>query len=78
VENVESPNSRTVVVVDFDEIFLISGVDSEVPCLPMVEVSPLHVIFNLNGVMITTHFDKGFCTVIFCPSLKEFLEKCLS
>ncbi len=74
----ESPNSHTIVVVDFDDIPLTSGVDFEVHCLPMVEVSPFHVIFDLNRVMIATHFDKGFCTVIICLGLKEFLEKSLS
>jgi hypothetical protein len=28
------------------------------------EVSPFHVIFDLNEVMITTCFDKGFCIII--------------
>ncbi len=44
----ESPNSNVVVVVDFDEIPLILGVGFKVPCLHAVEVSPFHVIFDLN------------------------------
>ncbi len=35
------------------------GVDSPMPCLPSLEVSPLHVIFDLNGVLVTTCFDRG-------------------
>jgi hypothetical protein len=34
-------------------------VDSPMPCLPSLEVSPLHVIFDLNGVLVTTCFDRG-------------------
>jgi hypothetical protein len=42
-----------------------------------MEVNPFHMIFNLNGVLIITHFDRGSHTVIIRPGLKEFLEKCL-
>ncbi len=77
VENVESPNSRTIVAINLDEIPSISIVNSLVPYSPIAEVSPFHVIFYLNEIMITTHFNKGFHTIIFCPKLKEFVEKCL-
>jgi hypothetical protein len=58
-------------------------VDSLVPCLPIAEVSPFHVIFNLNKVLVATWFDKGgygkaaFHTIIFQHGLKEFLKKCV-
>ncbi len=73
----ESPNSRTIVAINLDEIPSISIVNSLVPYSPIAEVSPFHVIFYLNEIMITTHFNKGFHTIIFCPKLKEFVEKCL-
>ncbi len=63
---------------------MISGGDSLVPCLPTMEVNPFHVIFDLNGLLITTCFKKGgygkasSCTIILHPRLKEFLEKCLA
>jgi len=66
---VESPNSRVVIVLDFDEITLTSSV----PHLPTIEVSSFHVIFYLNGIMIAICFDKGSCIVNFYPKLKEFL-----
>jgi len=66
------------------EIPLTSGGDSLVPCSPASKMSPFHVIFNLNGILITTDFDKGGYgkatsrTAILRPRLKEFLEICLS
>jgi hypothetical protein len=78
VEDVESPNSRAVIVINLDEILMTSGVDSDVPYLLTTEVSPFHMIFNLNGVLIATNFDRGSCTIILRPRLKEFLEKCLA
>ncbi len=78
VKDVETPNSRVVVVVNLDEILLTSNVDSDVPCLLMTEANPFHMIFDVNGVLIATHFDRGSCTIILCPGLKEFLEKCLA
>jgi hypothetical protein len=80
---VGSPNSRAIVEVGLDEIPLISGGDSPVLCSPTVEVNPFHVIFDLNGVWITTCFNKGGYgkatshTIIFHPRLKEFPNKCL-
>ncbi len=71
----ELPNSRAIVVIDLDEIPLTSNVDSEVPHSPMAEVSPFHVIFNLNKILITTCYDKGFHIVIFHFGLKKFMEK---
>ncbi len=73
----ESPNSRTIVTIGLDEIPSISIVNSLVPYSPTAKASPFHVIFYLNEIMIATHFNKGFHTIIFHPGLKEFLEKCL-
>jgi hypothetical protein len=58
VEDVELPNSHKVVEVGLDEIPSTLGVDSEVLHFPLVEVKPIHVIFDLNGVLIATRFDK--------------------
>jgi hypothetical protein len=78
VENVKSPNSHVIVVINLDEILLILGVNSMVHHSFMAEVGPFHVIFNLNGVLITTCFDKGSHNIILCLGLKELLEKCLA
>jgi len=72
VEDVESPNSFTA------NIPLTLGFNFEVPCSLAVEVSPFHVIFNLNEVLIATWFIRGFRTIICHLGLKEFLEKCLA
>jgi hypothetical protein len=77
VEDVELPNSCTVVEVNLDEIPLISSVNSPMLHSPTAKVCPFHVIFNPNGIMITTCFNKCSCTIIFRHGLKEFLEKCL-
>jgi hypothetical protein len=63
---------------------LTSGMDSLVPHLPSLEVSVFHIIFNLNGILIATHFNTARywrappCIVIFEPRLKEFLERCVT
>jgi hypothetical protein len=75
-KDMESPNSCTIVEVNLDEILSTLGVKSLVPCSHAIEVNPFHVIFDLNGVLIATLFNKGFCTIILHPGLKEFLEKC--
>jgi hypothetical protein len=75
---VESLNSHVTVEIGLDEILSMSGGNSPLQCSHVVEVSPFYVIFDLNGVLITTHFNKGFYIVIFCPRLKEFLEKCFA
>jgi hypothetical protein len=75
---VESPNSCAIVAICLDEILSTSSVDSEMPHSPMVKMNSFHVIFDLNGVLIATRFDKGSCLVILHPGFKEFLEKCLS
>ncbi len=74
----ELPNSRAIVAINLDEIPSTSIVDSEVPHLLVMEVSPFHVIFDLNKVLIVTRFDKGSRTVILRLGLKEFLDKCLT
>ncbi len=73
----ESPNSPTVIEVSLDEIPLTSDVDFEMPHLLAMEVNPFHVIFDLNGILIATCFNKGSHIVILHLVLKEFLEKCL-
>jgi hypothetical protein len=75
---VESPNSHVAVEVGLDEMLSMSSGNSPLPCLHAMEVSPFYVIFDLNRILITTQFDKGFCTVIIHLGLKEFLEKCLT
>jgi hypothetical protein len=75
---VELPNSCTVVEVNLDEILSTLGGDSPVPCSHVVKVSPFHMIFDLNKVLIATCFDKGSHTIIFHPGLKNVLEKCLA
>ncbi len=54
VKDSESPNSHVVVEINFDEIPLTPIFDSIVPCLPIIEVNPFHVIFNLNRILIPT------------------------
>jgi hypothetical protein len=63
-KDIELPNSRAVVVISLDGIPLILNVDPEMPCSLMEEVNPFHVIFDLNGVLIATHFNRGFCIII--------------
>jgi hypothetical protein len=78
VEDVWLPNSCIVVEFGLDEIPSTSSFDFAVCHLLAMEVNPFHVIFNLNGVLITTCFDKDSCIVIFRLGLKQFLEKCLA
>ncbi len=73
----ELPNSHTFIEVSLDEIPSTLGVDSLVLCLHTLEMNPFHVIFDLNGILIITHFDKGSHIIILLLRLKEFLEKCL-
>jgi hypothetical protein len=54
VKDRKSPNSHVVVEINLDEIPLTPIFDSIVPCLPIAEVSPFHLIFNLNGILIIT------------------------
>jgi len=77
VEYVESLNSHVVVEVNLDEIPSTSSVDSIVLHLLASELSPFHVIFYLNGVLITTCFNKRSCTIILRPKLKEFWRNVL-
>jgi hypothetical protein len=74
----ESPNSHEVVAIGLDEIPSTLGVDAKMPRLPTVEVNLLHTIFDLNGVLIVTHFNRGFHAIILYFGLKNFLEKCLT
>jgi hypothetical protein len=80
---VKLSNSRAVVEINLDEIPLISGGNSLVFHLLVMKVSPFHMIFNMNKVIIARHFDKGGYgkatshITIFFLGLKEFLEKCV-
>ncbi len=65
MENVELANSCTIVEVNLDEIPLTSNVNSPMLHSATRKVCPFHVIFDLNGSMITTCFDKHSCTIIF-------------
>jgi hypothetical protein len=66
------------------EMPLTLGMDSPMPCSPSSKVSPLHAIFYLNGVIVTTCFDRGrcwrvpSCTIIDRLGWKEFLERCVA
>ncbi len=74
----ESPNSCAGFEINLDEIPSTSSFDIILPHLPTTKVNPFHVIFDMNEVLITTHFDKGSHTIIFRLGLKELLEKCLA
>ncbi len=74
----ESLNSRVIVVVNLDEIPLTLSVDSEVLHSLVAKVNPFHVIFNLDGVLIATRFNKGSCIGILHPKLEKFIKKCLA
>jgi hypothetical protein len=74
----ELPNSCTVIEVGLDEIPLTLNFDFVVVHSPITEVSPFHLIFNLNGNLIPTCFDRGSRIIILHLELKEFLEKCLT
>ncbi len=76
-KDVESPNLCVIVEVSLDEISLTSGVNSPMPRSHTMEVNPFHVIFNLNGILIAARFDKGSCTILLHPILKEFFKKFL-
>jgi len=65
VEDVESPNSCAIVKVDLDDIPSTTSFDSKMLCSCAMEVSPCHVIFDLNKVVITTCFDRGSHIIIF-------------
>jgi hypothetical protein len=77
VEDLESPNSCMAIEVGLDEIPSTLSFDFVMVRSPIAKVSPFHVIFNLNGVLIPTRFNKCSRIIIFHLGLKEFLEKCL-
>jgi hypothetical protein len=77
-EDMESPNSHEVVAIGWDEILSTWGVDAKMPSLLTTEVNLFHMIFDLNGVLIITHFNRSFHTINLYFGLKEFLEKCLT
>jgi len=79
MEEMESPNSCTFIILRFDEMPLTLGVDSLVFHSPSTEMNPFHVIFYLNKILVVEHFDRGgyhkapSCIVILLLGLKEFL-----
>jgi len=83
-KELELPNSGTFGELKLHEMPLTLGMDSPMPHSPSSEVSPLHVIFYLNGVFVTTCFNRGeveevpSCTIIVRLGLKEFLERCIA
>jgi hypothetical protein len=64
VEDVELPNSLRAIEINLDDIPSTLGFDSKMLHSLITEVSPFHVTFNSNGVLITTWFIKGLHTVI--------------
>jgi hypothetical protein len=54
VKDVEFSISHPLSVEDLDEMH---GIKSKFPHLLSSYVSPLHVIFYLNGVLVATHFE---------------------
>jgi len=83
VEEVVSENLWAFDELKVHEMPSTSRVDSQMIHLPLLEVSALHVIFNLNKVFIATPFNKARyqrsppCSVILKPRLKEFLDICV-
>jgi len=77
-KNVESLNSRAIVVVSLDEIPSTLSVDSKLSHSHVAKANPFHVTFNLDEILIATCFDRGFYTVILQLGLEEFVEKCLA
>jgi hypothetical protein len=79
----ESQNSHAAIELGLDEIPSTSSGNSLVFHLSIMEVSPFHVIFYLNGIIIATCFEKGGYgkaashILGLMLGLKEFLEKCL-
>ncbi len=58
-KELELPNSWTFGELELHEMPLTLGMDSPMPHSPSLEVSPLHVIFYLNGVFVATCFNRG-------------------
>ncbi len=75
----------------FDKMFSISSlaINSQVSQSPWLEVSPLHVMFDINGVLLakcfeviqnnflTWHQRIPFCTFIMRLELKELFKRCI-
>jgi len=72
---VESPNSCAGFEINLDEIPSTSSFDIILPHLPTTKVNPFHVIFDMNEVLITTHFDKGSHTIIFSSWIERIIGK---
>jgi hypothetical protein len=78
LKDVESPNSQSFSEQKMHEMPSISGIDSQVLHSPSLKVNALHVIFYLNGVSISTCYNRGkhhktpSCILILRPRLNEF------
>ncbi len=83
VEEVASPNLWAFGELEVHEMPLTSRVDSQMLRLPSLEVSPLHVIFDLNKVFIATHFNRARYqrvpprSIVLKPKFKKFIEICV-
>jgi hypothetical protein len=53
-KEVELPNSRTFGEHELHEMPSTLGVHSPMPHSPSPKVNPLHVIFNLNKILVTS------------------------
>jgi hypothetical protein len=58
-KKMELPNSHALVELGLDEMPSTLKVDSQVFHSPLAMMSPFHVIFYLNGILIAPHFDRG-------------------
>lgn len=80
-KKMESPNSRSLSEQKFHEVPSTSRINFPMSHSPSSKLSPLHVIYNLNGVLVATCFNRGkyqrapSWTIVFKPWLKEFLER---
>ncbi len=83
VEEVVSLNSWAFSELEVHEMPSTSRVDSQMIHMPLLEVSLLHVIFDLNEVLLVTCFNKARyqrappCSIVFKPRLKELLKVCV-
>jgi len=92
MEDVEFSTSHPLNIEKEDEMRSISclRIDFKEPHFLALKVNPLHVIFDLNGVLVVTRFSVfqstrttthtqmlTFGSLVLKPRLKEFLTRCL-
>jgi hypothetical protein len=92
MEDVEFSTSRPLNIEKEDEMPSISGlrINSKMIHLLALKVNPLHVIFDLNGILVETRLGgfqstrtiahtqmHTFGFLVLKPSLKEFIIRCL-